>query len=312
MRSLFILLFVFFLAGCGPMSVNKLEQKTGAKIMAPSDVLSLIDNNTLFLHSFQEDSYFYFDHSGRLFARDIQNHKDAGKWDVSEDGELCMRMSHWWYGDLLCFQVLSSGKTYYLASGGGVLQYSGEQYSGDAKHLFYAVKRKKKSYRRSLRAKKSIRGHQEPEMVASSQNPPEESTEQYNKSITEDHPASEVAAEKDLHSTVKWMARDCPGCNLAETDLKKADLVGAQLAGANLRGAMLRMSNLRRANLEGANLEGANLSYANMPGANLKNADLTGANLKGANLIRADLTGAKLDGADFTDALLESARGIER
>jgi uncharacterized protein YjbI with pentapeptide repeats len=312
MRPFFVLLCVFLLAGCGPTSVNKLKQKTGARIMAPAEVLSLIDSNTLFLHSFQEDSYFYFDHSGKLFAKDIQNNKDIGNWDVSEDGELCMRMNNWWYGDLLCFQVLSSGTTYHLANTSGVLQYSGEQFTGDARHLFYTVKRKKKSYRRSLRAKKSVRGKQGPEMAARSQNPQEKTTDQYSRSITEELTASEVLAEKDLHSTVKWMARDCPGCNLAETDLKKADLVGAQLMGANLRGAMLKMSNLRRANLEGANLEGANLSYANMPGANLKNANLTGANLKGANLIRANLTGAKLDGADLTDALLESVRGLKR
>ncbi len=312
MRFFSILFCILFLAGCGSTNVNKLKQKTGAKVMAPAEVLSLLDNNTLFLHSFQEDSYFYFDHSGKLFAKDIQNNKDVGNWDVSEDGELCMRMSNWWYGDLLCFQVLSSGKAYHLASGGGVIQYSGEQFTGDAKHLFYTVKRKKKSYRRSLRAKKSVRGKQSPGLAVRSQNPSERTTEQFTKSITEELPASEVLAEKDLHSTVKWMARDCPGCNLAETDLKKADLVGAQLMGANLRGAMLKMSNLRRANLEGANLEGANLSYANMPGANLKNANLTGANLKGANLIRADLTGAKLDNADLTNALLESVRGLKR
>ena len=303
-----LLCFILLLAGCGPTNINKLERTADATFMEPVDILSLVDGNTLFLQSFEEDSYVFFDHSGKLFARDIYNNKDKGKWDVSEEGELCLRMTSWWYGDLRCFQVLTGGNGIHLANTSGVLQYSAKQYAGDPKNLYHVTKGKKKSYRRSIRNAEQRPQPDENRTETLSPAPEEESP-----SVVEESPGySTPAKTKDLRSTVKWMARDCPGCNLAETNLKKADLVQANLAGANLRGANLRMANLRRANLEGANLEGANLSYANLPGANLRNAHLAGANLKGANLIRADLTGADLKGADLTDALLESVRGLNK
>lgn len=311
MKCLPLLCCLVLLAGCGPTSVKKLEQKTGAKPLSPKSVLKLVDGNTLFLHSFNEDSYLYFDHSGKIFGKDIYNNKDLGRWDVSEDAELCMRMTHWWYGDLLCYQVLASGGKYHLATGNGVVKYNGVQYPGDAKHLYFALKKKKKSYRHSMRAKNRSSYKDKSEITAETARP-EKEDEQFNTSITEQRSFSQETGERNIRSTVKWMARDCPGCNLAETDLKKADLVGAQLAGANLKGALLRMANLRRADLQGADLAGADLSYANLPGADLREANLTGANLKGANLIKANLTGATIKDADFTDALLESVRGLPR
>jgi len=310
MKYFSILCCLIFLAGCAPTSVKKLEQKAGARPLPPEAVLKLVDGNTLFVKSFEEESWLYFDHSGKLFGKDIDNNKDLGRWDVSEDAELCMRMNHWWYGDLLCYQVIAANGKYHLATGNGVLKYTGIQYPGDARHLYYAVKKKKKSYRHSLRAKnRSVRAREETTAEVAQ---PREETDQFSSSITEERPVSSESGERTIRSTIKWMARDCPGCNLAETNLKKADLVGAQLAGANLRGALLRMANLRRADLEGANLAGADLSYANLPGANLRGADLTGASFKGANLIKADLTGAKIKGADFSNALLESVRGLPK
>ena len=304
------LVWLVLISGCGPTNVNKLEQKVAARPMQPDSVLKLVDGNTLFLHSFDEDTYLFFDHSGRIFGRDIYNNKDHGRWDVSEDAELCMRMNNWWYGDLLCYQVLQSGSRYYLATGNGVLKYSGVQFAGDTKHLYFTVKKKKKSYRHSVRSQnRSIRKRGS---VVHETAQKQEDDDQFSKSITEEVVYPTNTGEKNIRSTVKWMARDCPGCNLAQTNLKKADLVGAQLAGANLSGALLRMANLRRADLEGANLAGADLSYANLPGANLRGANLTGANLKGANLIKADLTGAKTKGADFSEALLESVRGLTK
>ncbi len=300
--------FILVMAGCAPTNVDKIERTTGASFMAPADVLKLVDGNTLFFQSFEEDSYIFFDHSGRLFAKDIYNNKDKGKWDVSEEGELCLRMTSWWYGDLRCFQVVAGDTGIHLANTSGVLQYSVKQFAGDPKNLFQVGKGRKKSYRRSIRNAEQPRQPDREKAKTLSPAPEEERP-----AVVEDSPGySTPANAKDLHSTVKWMARDCPGCNLADTNLKKADLVQANLAGANLRGATLKMANLRRANLEGANLEGANLSYANLPGANLKNAHLAGANLKGANLIRADLTGADLKGAVLTDALLEGVRGLKR
>ncbi len=306
--SLITVLTVLLLAGCAPTNTKSLEKSKNAKQLPPPDVLSLVDGNTLFIHSLGEDTYLFFDHSGRLFGKDIFNNTDTGRWDVSEEGELCLRMRAWWYGDLRCFQVLAAEETYYLVNGSGVLEYTAEQLSGDARSLYHEIKTRRKSYRRSIRGKQGQRPPASAPAGGSVQ--PEPRKPEPEPAIIEENSRRSPGDDKDLRSTVKWMARDCPGCNLARTDLKKADLVGADLAGANLEGANLRMANLRRANLEGANLEDADLTYANLPGANLRGANLTGASLKGANLLRADLTGARLDGADLSDANLEGVTGL--
>lgn len=300
----FLFLFLLLLTGCGPATVDKLSQKPDTEQLKPSAVLSLVEGNTLFLHSPEEDTYVFFDNSGKLFGKDIYNNKDRGRWDVSEEGELCIQMHKWWYGDLKCYQLLADKQRYYLANSVGVLDFKAEQFIGDKKRLFYVTKAKRKSYRRSIRSQPGEGSQQAAKTggttsgVSTASNP---------------KPASAPSASnsKDLHTTVKWMARDCENCNLSNTDLKKADLVGAKLAGANLSNTSLRMANMRRADLHGANLKAADMAYTNLPGANLKNANLQNANLKGANLIRADLTGANLDGADLTDALLEGTIGIK-
>ena len=302
------------LAGCAPSNVKTLlADKKGAQL-SPARVLALVEGNTLKLSGGDSEVYLYMDTSGKAFAVDVTANKDIGQWDVSEDGEFCVRMHDWWFSDLICYQIYEVGDEYKLTDSRGLIKFSALQYEGDYKHIFYLTKRDRKSFRKSFRkshhsAKRKSReaasgsslageaadGHQEP-----------------GKAITEANTFTVSREDRNLRSTVKWMARDCPGCNLAETDLKKADLVGAHLNGANLRGANLRMANLRRAQLEGANLEDAILTYCNMPGANLKNANLKGANLKGANLIRADLSNADLTGATLDGALLEGVKGLHR
>lgn len=298
------------LTGCSPNTIGGLEKQDGIPQLTAQEILALVEDNTLLLDSFSEDSYFFFDASSRLFGKDIYNNKDIGRWDVSTDGELCMRMQKWWYGDLRCFSVYKDNTTYNLSESNGVIAFRATHFSGDNKKLYHVVKEKnKKSYRRS--AKKNQEHSASPSLesaTADTSEPLQPAAPK--KNIIEENTYQRGNEEKDLRSTVKWMARDCPGCNLAETDLKKADLVGAHLQGANLREANLRMANLRRADLEGANLRDAILSYCNLPGANLRNADLRGADLQGANLIRADLTGAKLEGAKLDNALLEGTQGL--
>jgi uncharacterized protein YjbI with pentapeptide repeats len=98
-------------------------------------------------------------------------------------------------------------------------------------------------------------------------------------------------------------AKDCPGCELVDADLRKRDLAGANLAGANLEGAVLHRADLRRANLSGANLGGANLNRADLTFANL-----SGAKLREAMLWQADASRADFSGADIAFALLGKAR----
>lgn len=308
------LLLPFVLAGCGTTNVNTLVAEKGGEQLTPAQVLTLTEGNTFHLKGFDSDAYVYMDGSGRAFAVDTSENKDLGQWDVSEQGEYCLRMNSWWYSDLKCYMMYKVGDSYKLTDSNGLIKFSVIQYPGDYKNSYYAVNKGKKSYRKSIRSGAAAAGPvesaepaspAETEVEAATALPPD-------RQISEENTYETSQEDKSLRSTVKWMARDCPGCNLSNTNLIKADLVGASLAGANLSGANLRMANLRRADLQGANLEEAILSHCNMPGANLRDANLKGADLKGANLIRADLTGADVTGADLEGALLEGVTGLKR
>ncbi|MHB8790359.1 MAG: pentapeptide repeat-containing protein [Desulfobulbaceae bacterium] len=304
-----LVLAALLIAGCGPVTIKEIEAQKGAKLLTAAEVLTLVEGNTLFLQAYGQDSYYYYDPSGALFGQDISNNKDTGKWDVSDSGELCMKLRWWWYGDLRCFPVYGDGQKYYMGSDAGVLAFTADVLPGDHKQQYRETgKAGKKSYRRAVQS-------QQPGAAAATEPVADPAAEQASgQPVVEVNPRQPVppASAGELKATVKWMARDCPGCNLAGSNLKKADLVGAKLQGADLSGAELSMANLRRADLQGANLAGADLSLANMPGADLRGSNLQKANFKGANLIKADLTGAQLEGADFSEALLEGALGLPR
>ena len=304
-----LLLGAIVAAGCGPVTVSQIEEQKNAKQLTAAEVLKLVEGNTLSFHSFTEESYYYYAPSGALFGQDIYNNKDTGKWDVSDSGELCMKLQWWWYGDLRCFPVYGDGQKYYMGSESGVLTFTADFLQGDAKKQYHEIKKAgKKSYRRSVQ---SAQPATSPAAEPAEEPAADQATAQ---PVVEEEPRQPVppASPGELKATVKWMAKDCPGCNLAGSNLKKADLVGAKLQGADLTGADLSMANLRRADLQGANLSGADLSFANLPGADLRNCNLEKANFKGANLIKANLTGAKLEGADFSEALVEGALGLSR
>jgi hypothetical protein len=303
------LLAAIFAAGCGPTTIKQIEEQKNARQLSAAEVLKLVEGNTLYFHSFQEDSYYYYAPSGALFGQDIFNNKDKGKWDVSDSGELCMKLQWWWYGDLRCFPVYADGQKYYMGSESGVLSFSADFLQGDHKRQYREIKMSgKKSYRSAVQ-------NQQPASAPVAEPAEEPAADQVPaQPVVEEEPRQPVppASPGELKATVKWMAKDCPGCNLAGSNLKKADLVGAKLQGADLTGADLSMANLRRADLQGTNLAGADLSFANLPGADLRGSNLQKTNFKGANLIKANLTDAKMEGADFSDALLEGTLGLPR
>jgi uncharacterized protein YjbI with pentapeptide repeats len=100
-------------------------------------------------------------------------------------------------------------------------------------------------------------------------------------------------------------ARNCPGCDLRQMNLKRADLRNAKLAGADLTGA-----NLHDAILTGADLTGAKLEEANLNRADLRQAKLSGAYMLLAMLYMARLDGANLEGADLSAVLAARAQMI--
>lgn len=302
-----LVLSILLLFGCSPATVNTITSQQGAKELIPAEIVQLVEGNTLYVQSSEEDSYLYFAPSSRLFGKDLYANRDTGKWDVSEDGQVCLKMKSWWYGDLKCYRLFMKGdrEKIYLANSSDVIEYSADYFPGDSNHLFRAAPAKKKSFRKSARKQQQ----QEASSSSEGQNTPRQKQKAEHFGVTEPATASHVT--KDTQATVKWVAKDCPGCNMAGADLYKANLVTAKLAGANLSDADLQMANLRRADLQGANLRNANLKYANLPGANLQNADLRGTDLQGANLIRADLTGARLDGANLQEAHLDGVTGLD-
>ncbi len=300
-------LSILLLCGCSPATVSTITSQPETRELLPAEIVELVEGNTLYVQSSEEDSYLFFDPSSRLFTKDLYANRDTGKWDVSEDGQVCLKMKSWWYGDLKCYRIFMKGdrEKIYLANSSDVVEYSAKYFAGDSNHIFIATPAKKKSYRKSARK-------QQQQGVSSSpkgQNTPSQKQKTEHFGVTE--PATTDHVTKDTQATVKWVAKNCPGCNMAGADLYKANLIAAKLAGTNLEDANLQMANLRRADLQGANLRDAILKYANLPGANLQDADLRGADLQGANLIRANLTGAKLDGANLQEAHLDGVIGLD-
>ena len=285
-------------AGCGPVTVASLSKQGDARLLTARETYSLTNQNTLLLQGQQGSIYLYFHDSGRVYAQDIRNNKDTGRWDVSEQGELCFRMRKWWFGDLRCHTLYNADNRYYLADSASVITYTAEMYAGDNQGLYNAEVSVKKSYRRSLHKDNP------PPLPKKTARP-----DVHDNSFSTDDGGNN-GESRDIPATVKWLAKNCPNCNLKGNDLSHADLIEANLGGADLAGSNLSYSNLRRANLQGANLRNADLRLANLPGANLQNADLRGADLKGANLIRADLRGAQTEDAVFDNALLDAVIGF--
>ncbi len=301
-KTITFIFILFSLYACSSKNTAADLKTAGAKQLIAAQILEKFENNTLRLSSFNLEGFFFFSSSGKLFAKDIANNKDSGRWDVSEADEICFKMKKWWYGDISCYKVLHDVENIYLTTKDELLAYKAELFQGDFKLLSQDTpinKNTRKSIRISSRDKNLTDG----------------SLSSTNENQINDISSSSIILthrdRKDSELTVKMIAQDCPGCNLAFSSLSNADLVGANLANADLSGADLSGANLRRANLQGANLEETDLHGAQLPGANLKNSNLLNANFKGANLYKADLTGAQTMGANFEDVILETVKGLK-
>lgn len=279
---------LLFITGCTTATVNN-AVKNGASRLSVEEIYTLVDNNTLHLESSNFDAHIFYASDGLFAADSLVNTKDWGRWYIKNDSTLCLKFQLWYYGDLNCYSVYQEREqgNYLLFTQNGSLAYTAAASTGNSKNLKITQKNG-----RTDSAQVAV----SPQAVAAT--PP---------AITSTGPA---ATSEEINTTVQSMARNCPGCNLKDADLRQANLVGANLKGANLQGADLSRANLRRANLEGANLSGATLLSTNLPGANLKDADLSGADLTGSNLIQADLSGATLDNSILTNTLQEGSKGL--
>ncbi len=303
-----IVLCLLLLSGCASSTLNSVE-KNGATKLTNEDIYSLVTSNTLRLISSEFDAYTFFSPDGSLSASSIFNYNlDYGSWDIKSDEKLCIKYSVWYYGDINCYTVYlnDAGDEYYLFTTNGSLAFTATASTGNSERLTLKTKKDKKDV--------FVRSDMGQGQRDSSYRPAPSSTPT---PVPAPAPAPVLsptgpgASVEEITHTVKSMAKDCPGCNFEEADLRQANLVGANLKGANLQGADLSRANLRRANLEGSDLRGATLLSTNLPGANLKEADLTGADLTGSNLIRADFTDADLSNTILENTLQEGVKGLK-
>ena len=300
--KILIFLALLILSGCATSSVNKAVKK-GATAMDAKEIFNLVNDNTLHLVASDFDAHVFYSPDGTLAASSaISNNLDNGSWDIKNDDKLCIKFRVWYFSDVNCYSVYEepASNKYLLFTTNGSLAYTATGKIGNSKNL--KVKTKKATEATFVRSnlerdQGTSRPHSAPVAASAAQADP----------LIASGPG---ASSKEISHTVKSIAKDCPGCNLKEADLRRANLIGANLKGADLRGADLSRANLRRANLEGADLSGATLLSTNLPGANLRDADLTGADFTGSNLIKADLTGATVDKTILDNTLQEGVKGL--
>lgn len=289
---------VVFLGGCGPITSKQAAKQDNIELDA-EQIFELIAGNSLIMSAYDFSGTVYFDRNGQLAAVDNEKQRDVGRWDLTDENQLCLKFRLWYYSDIKCYTVFNNPQadklTFFTTN--GAAYYTAMMVKGDPAALAKQIEKTTPS--------RSVRNQ-----IASQQDP--EDTPQ---TTSEPSPRKDIeintSSVQDSSQTAKRLAGNCPGCNMAGMDLKEASLIKANLQDADLSGADLRYANLRRAKLNGANLRDARLNHANLPGADLSNADLRGADLSGANLLLANFTDADVSGAIFTNANLEKTIGLE-
>lgn len=291
---LFFTALTLLFAGCAVNSRNQMEAM-GLSALSAEELYSLLADNTLHLTSTDFDGKILFLQSGSLSARNRDNEKDSGEWDITTDSELCIEFDTWFYGDRQCYTLFPDNKKdgYVFFTANGARSYNAIQLSSTPDGLRPPKKRKKESYLKQKQA---------------SDTPPRQATPAVQ---VQQQPPAPMPSKEEMKHLLVTTARNCPECNLAGADLSRANLVEANLAGADLSNANLRGANLRRANLAGANLSGADLTLANLPGANLRGCNLENADFSRANLIKADFTETRTEGAVFDTTHLEGTIGLQ-
>ena len=98
-------LVILILSGCATSTLNN-AVKEGATVLGAQEVFNLVSENSLRLVSSDFDSYVFFSQDGSLSAKSIfDNNLDYGKWDIKNDGEICIKYNVWYYGDSICYSI---------------------------------------------------------------------------------------------------------------------------------------------------------------------------------------------------------------
>lgn len=279
---------LFLLAACGTKALDTTLAEGGRKLSA-DEISNLVGGNTLRMQDYGLEATVECFLDGKLAGANSKNSKTTGRWQLDEQGRLCLRYKRLGGVDDFCYAVYKVGDQYRQITDNGAMAGSFTVQEGNSRDAVGASFSPAKKYPSRTSGSSAMSSSRQESLP--SYRPVE---------------PPELHTETDIRFFHLEMAQNCPGCNLAGVDLEGARLQDANLPGADLRGASLQQSNLRRANLRGANLAGADLSGANLAGANLSGANLADADLTDANLTRTDLSGANLTdvkGADLGKAL---------
>lgn len=272
-RILLSFLFsILCMTGCAPSSIKHIEAK-GKKRLNTKQLQGTFSGTTLHLESIDFDAEIVLHPDGTLSGKDIGGSKDKGKWSITEKDQLCLRWKTWYFGDRKCYLVYRE-KT--------------------SRYAFFT--------HNGVRYYNAVLADRTGTIPSGKRNNPKSALE------TAEFSKSTVDPEENRRRLIR-LARNCPDCNLSESDFRGANLIGANLSGANLTGSDFTDANLRRANLRGANLTNGILVRTNLPGADLTGCDLTHADLSGSNLIRAKVHGAKFKGAVLSGAHINNIQG---
>lgn len=292
-------ILLIIVSGCGPATKQQAVKRENIQLTG-DELVRAVSGKSLILSAYDFSGTVYFQTDGQLSGVDNQDQRDIGRWKISGDEEMCLKFRLWYYGDAKCYSVFSNPRADRLTffTSNGAAYYTAMSIAGDPAALAAQLKEKSSNDNRT----------------AQSTSPQTSATVEQDKALkTAEEPrniATSASQKNDSEQTVKRLAGNCPGCNMAGIKLNEASLIKANLQGANLEGADLRYANLRRADLSGAILKNARLNHANLPGADLSNTDLSGADLSGANLLLTNFTGANISGALFTNANLEKTIGL--
>jgi len=293
---LFILLII--ISGCGPVTKKQAVNRENIQLTG-EELVRAVSGKSLILSAYDFSGTVYFQTDGQLSGIDNLDQRDIGRWKISEDQELCLKFRLWYYGDVRCYTVFNNPQADRLTffTNNGAAYYTAMSVKGDPAALASQIETSSATNAETKNgASRNSRATAEGKVSEA----PEESV----------GVILSTNQESDSNQTVKRLAGNCPGCNMAGINLSETSLIKANLRGTNLEGADLRYANLRRADLSGAILKNARLNHANLPGADLSNADLSGADLSGANLLLTNFTGADVSGALFTNANLEKTIGL--
>ncbi len=271
---------LLLLVACTPVTSRQFLQE-GKTALSGKQLHELLDDQSLHLAAIDFNAQIRFQSNGQLVATSLKGEKQTGKCSVDSEGLVCMKFAKWYFGDQKCYTVFADKDTYVFFTANGA-----------------------RSYTASVISK----------ATTVTQDTEGDSSSGFNSNFLADAGRSGATVLSDAEKKLALisLARDCPGCNFAGTDLSGAQLAGAELTGADLSGANLENINFRQAKLAGANLSGAKLSGSDLAGADLSNCNFSRADLSGANFRRANVTGAKFQDADLNGAHLEQTKGLQQ